>query len=312
MTRPGTRAGIAATVLAAIMWGSSFSVNDLGLGHMGPGAFVLLRFTIAAVVTLGILWIVKGRTGRSMALVRGTSAGGPPFWFWALCAANAAAFLLQYAAQTMTTPARTALFVNTSAFTVALIERVFFSMRLGPKRWLAIGLGFVGASVLIVGADQAAIARGRLLGDVLAMLAGFVWAIYFVANDRAVERVDPINLTAWTFAGTALLLIAAPLLDPWLARAPTAGLDATAWLAILYSGIVTTALAFGLWTYGLTRIRASISAVLLMVEILVASLVSIALGRESFGWVELVGAALLVGAVVLASSVATQDAVSKD
>jgi DME family drug/metabolite transporter len=146
------------------------------------------------------------------------------------------------------------------------------------------------------------------VGDVLAMLAGFVWALYFVYNDRAVEREDPIHLTAWTFAGTALILVAAPLLDPWLSRAPTSGIDATGAMAIVYSGIVTTALAFGLWAYGLTRIRASISAVLLMVEILVASLISIALGRETFGWVELVGAGLLIGAIGLASSVATSDA----
>lgn len=299
MARDRAAAGIAATVLAAILWGSSFSINDIGLGHMGPGTFVLLRFTVAAVVTLAALAFFRG---FDASLLRRR-------WFWGLCAANAAAFLLQYAAQTMTTPARTALFVNTSAFTVALIERVFFSMRIGPRRWVAIGVGFVGASVLLVGADLGALApRGRLVGDVLAMLAGLVWAVFFVANDRAVERADPIHLTAWTFAGTAILLAAAPLLDPWLSRAPTTGLDRTALLAVLYSGVVTTALAFGLWTYGLTRIRASVSAVLLMVEILVASLVSIALGRESFGIVELVGAVLLVGAVVLASTVATQDA----
>ena len=162
-----------------------------------------------------------------------------------------------------------------------------------------------------MGADPASIARGRLLGDGLAMLAGLLWAVFFVANDRAVERTDPINLTAWTFAGTAALLVAAPLLDPWLARDTASGFDRTALVAILYSGVVTTALAFGLWTYGLTRIRASISAVLLMVEILVASLVSIALGRESFTGVDLAGASLLVVAVLLAGSVASSDASSR-
>ncbi|MFP5341246.1 MAG: EamA family transporter, partial [Gammaproteobacteria bacterium] len=66
--------------------------------------------------------------------------------------------------------------------------------------------------------------------------------------------------------------------------------------------------AFGLWTWGLTRVRASVSAVLLLVEILVASLVSFAIGRESFGLAEYIGAALLVVAVLIASSVAKADA----
>jgi len=296
--RTGAAAGIGATLAAAVLWGSSFSVNDVGLRYVGPGTFALLRFAIGGVAAVGLLALL-GRADTRLLRQR---------WFWMLCAANAFAFLLQYVAQTMTTPARTALFVNTSAFTVALIERVFFHMRMGSARWLAVALGFVGASILIVGDDPRAILGGQLVGDLVAMTAGLVWAVFFVMNDRAVEREDPAHLAAWTFVGTATVLLAAPLLDPWLARPQTLGWTPTAFAAILYSGIVTTALAFGLWTYGLTRVRASVSAVLLMVEILVASLVSVALGRESFGLVELAGAAVLVVAVMLASAVARADA----
>lgn len=299
MTREkkGAAAGIAATLAAAVLWGSSFSVNDIGLSYVGPGLFAFLRFALAGLAAVGVLALM-GRADLHLLRKR---------WFWLLCAANALAFLLQYVGQTLTTPARTALFVNTSAFTVALIERIFYHMRMGPARWIAIALGFLGASILIAGGDPSKIAGGQLLGDILAMLAGFVWAVYFVMNDRAVEKEEPAHLAAWTFAGTAALLVLAPLLDPWLAR------DSVAWSAagipaIVYSGLVTTALAFGLWTFGLTRVRASISAVLLMVEILVASLVSVALGRETFGYVELVGAGVLVVAVMIASTVARTDA----
>jgi len=298
VARKGAAAGIAATLTAAVLWGSSFSVNDIGLDHVGPGLFSFLRFALAGGVALGVLALM-GRVRFDLLRHK---------WFWLLCATNAAAFLLQYVGQTLTTPARTALFVNTSAFTVALIERIFFHMRMGPKRWVAIGLGFVGASVLIVGGDPSQIAGGRLVGDLLAMVAGLIWAVFFVMLDRAVEREEPVHLSAWTFLGTAAFLVAAPLLDPWLARPDVGGLTPEAIPIILYSGVVTTALAFALWTYGLTRVRASVSAVLLMVEILVASLLSVALGREVFGWVELVGALVLVAAVMLASSVASNDA----
>lgn len=287
--------GIAATLAAAILWGSSFSVNDVGLAHVGPGAFVFLRFALAGLVTVGILALLRRADARI--LRHG--------WFWGLCLANALAFLLQYAAQTTTTPARTALFVNVSAFSVALIERALFGMRLGAPRWIAIVLGFTGAGVLIASGEG--LGGGRAWGDALALLAGLVWSVYFVYNDRAVEREEPIHLAAWTFAGTALMLVWAPLLDPWLSTRATSGIDAAGVAAIVYSGVVTTALAFGLWAYGLTRIRASISAVLLLVEILVASLVSVALGRETFGWVELAGAGLLGSAIVVASVVARAD-----
>jgi drug/metabolite transporter (DMT)-like permease len=290
--------GIAATLAAAVLWGSSFSVNDVGLDHVGPGTFVALRFALAAAVTLGFLALL-GRADTHLLRQK---------WFWGLCLANALAFLLQYSAQTMTTPARTALFVNVSAFSVALFERALFGMRLGVPRWVAILLGFGGAAVLIASGDPEGLRGGETLGDALALAAGLVWSLYFVYNDRAVEREDPVHLVAWTFGGTALLLAWAPFADPWLSPAGTTGMDGAGALAILYSGLVTTALAFGLWAYGLTRIRASISAVILLVEILVASLVSLALGRESFGAVDLAGAALLCAAIVVASLVAQRDA----
>lgn len=295
MTRASV--AIAATLAAAILWGTSFSVNDYGLRFVGPATFATLRFAIAAAVTLALLAFLRGLDLR---LLREP-------WFWAMCAANASGFLLQYMGQLSTTPARTALFVNTSAFTVALLERAVFRVPLGWRRALAVLFGFAGAAILIVGGDpRDALQGGRLVGDALTLLSGFAWSVYFVLNDRAVERAQPLPLAAWTFAGTALLLLPSLALDPLLTDRAPLEMTLPGALSILYAGTVTTALAFGLWTYGLTRLRASMSAVLLLVEILVASLVSVALGRESFGWVELAGAAVLVGAVVAASVLGDQ------
>lgn len=291
-----TPLAIAATLLAAILWGTSFNVNDIGLSQVGPATFVFLRFAIAGVVAVGALALLRR---AKLHLLRAP-------WFWALAATNAAGFLLQYLGQTLTTPARTALFVNTSAFTVALIERAVYKLPLGVKRAAAILAGFSGAAVLIVGGDPGTLRGGRLVGDLLTLASGLAWSVYFVMNDRAVEREDPVHLAAWTFLATAACLAPALLLDPLLgARAFAVGPVGAA--AILYSGVVTTALAFGLWTYGLTRLRASASAILLLVEILVATLLSVALGRETFGWMELAGAALLVAAVAGTSVLATHE-----
>lgn len=289
---PRASVAVAATLGAAIVWGTSFSVNDLGLAHVGPATFATLRFLLAGAVTLAVA-----------ATLRRLDTGplrSP--WFWAMAAFNALSFLLQYLGQTLTTPARTALFVNTSAFAVALLERVFLRARLGPARALAILVGVGGAALLVTGGDLSALSGGRLAGDLLTLGAGLGWSAYFVMNRKAVGERDPINVVAWTFALTGVLLV--PSL--WLDAEPLA-MDAAGAAAIVYSGLVTTALAYALWTYGLTRLRASASAVLLLVEILVASLVSLALGRERFGWVDLGGAALLVGAVVAMSLISARD-----
>lgn len=285
MTKPGKSAtpAVAATLLAAVLWGTSFHVNDVGLAHVGPATFATLRFGLAAVAAL-LAALLLGRLDA--AILRSP-------WFWLLCAFNATGFLLQYVGQTLTTPARTALFVNTSAFAIALLERAVYGTPIGRTRALAMLLGVGGAALLITGGDLSTLQGGRLVGDLIVLLAGFAWAAFFVMNRKVVREGDPLNATAWTFALTSLLLVPTLLLDP----APLQT-NAQGGLAILYAGLVTTALAFGLWAWGLTRIGATASAVLLLVEILVASLLSALLGRETFGTVELVGAAMLVGAVV--------------
>jgi drug/metabolite transporter (DMT)-like permease len=283
---------VTATLLAATLWGTSFSVNDRGLAYVGPGWFVVLRFAVGGLVVAAVALVLRRLDLR---LPR------DPF-IWALAAANATGFLLQYYGQTLTTPARTALFVNTSAFAVALVERYVLRKRLGWARVAAILAGCAGAVVLIVGEDPSRLRGGQLVGDLLELGAGLAWSVYFVLNDRAIATRDPVAVTAWTFLLSSLLALPVLLLDPqplaW--SAPGAA-------AVLYAGVVTTAAAYGLWTYGLRGIRPSASALLLLWEILVASLVSLAIKRETFGAVELVGAALLLCAVVAMGLIAARE-----
>ncbi len=279
--RPG--AAVAATLLAATLWGTSFSVNDAGLAYVGPAAFVVLRFAVGGALVVA----VGAALGRlDLKLLRS------PF-IWALALANAVGFLMQYAGQTVTPPARTSLFVNTSAFAVALLERFVLRHHLGWRRVLAILVGFAGAALLVVGEDPSKLSGGRLAGDALVLGAGLSWSVYLVMNSRAVERHDPLSVTAWTFVLSSVLLLPALAFDPTPLRFTWPGAA-----AVLYAGVVTTALAYGLWTFGLRGVSPSASALLQLWEILVASVVSLALARESFGPVELAGAALLVGAVV--------------
>ena len=292
MREPTARAAIGATLLAAVLWGTSFSVNDYGLAFVGPATFAMLRFALAGGVFLGVL-ALAGRLD--------TRVPRMPL-FWGLAVANALGFLLQYEGQTLTTPARTALFVNTSAFAVAILERFAFGMRIGPRRGLAILTGVAGAALLVTRGDLSTLEGGQLVGDLLALMGGLAWSVYFVYNRPALGRSDVWNVLGWTFLLTALLLLPATLLD----TAPLV-VQPEAWAPIAWAGIVTTAGAYGLWAWGLKRIRATTSAVLLLVEILVAALVSVTLGREAFGAWDLAGAALLVAAVIAMSLLAPDD-----
>jgi DME family drug/metabolite transporter len=290
----GATLAVLATLAAAVLWGTSFSVNDRGLHDVGPATFAMLRFALAGVVMLAAAALLRR---ASLAPLRA-------WWFWLLAAMNALGFLLQYLGQTLTTPARTALFVNASAFAVALLERLVFRAPLGRARVAAIAAGVGGATVLVAAGDPSSLRSGQLWGDLLTIASGLAWSVYFILNRKALQAWDPVNVTAWTFALSALLLVPALALD---AR-PLAVASGWGLFAVAYAGLVTSALAYGLWSFGLQSLRPSVSAVLLLVEILVATLISLATKRETFGWLELVGAAFLLGAVLAMTLIAEKDA----
>jgi DME family drug/metabolite transporter len=276
-------AALAATMGAAVLWGTSFNVNDIGLRHVGPATFVVLRFALAGAAALLVARLLGRLDARA---VRDP-------WMWALAVSNGVGFLLQYLGQTLTTPARTALFVNTSAFFVALLEYALFRVPVGPRRLLAITTGVAGATLLVTGGDPSSLSGGRLVGDLLVLGAGAAWSVYTVMNSRAVREGDPLNVVAWTFALSALVLAPALLLDEAPLRVP-----APALLPVVYTGLVTTAAAYGLWAFGLRFLRPTTVTVLLLFEIVVATLVSVVLlRRETLGAWELAGGAILFAAV---------------
>src|SRR5207245_396257 len=71
------------------------------------------------------------------------------------------------------------------------------------------------------------------------------------------------------------------------------------WVALAYYGLVVTVLAFVLWARGLAVVPASTAAVFTAVLPLSAVLLSYAILGEAFAWSHVLGAACVIGGIVL-------------
>lgn len=290
---PGRTRGLLLTLGAAALWGTSFPANDVGLDVLEPSAFAFWRFAVAASAAVALARL-RGRWDASL--------GRDPA-IWGLGAFNAAAFWFQYQGQVTTTPARAALFINLDVLWVALGAWLLLGQDLDRRHGGAVALALAGALILEVGGlgreglgAAASLEGGLLRGDLLTLAGGVAWAGYFLWNDREVDGDrDTVSLLAWTFVATAAWLAPALLLG---GAAPASRLG---WGAVLYTGLVCTVVAYELWSLGLESVTAPASAVILVVEILVAATIAAALGREAFSPLGLVGGAIVVAAIVLAA-----------
>jgi drug/metabolite transporter (DMT)-like permease len=147
-----------------------------------------------------------------------------------------------------------------------------------------------GSSLTIEGADT-------LVGDVVLIGAAAVWAIYTVGAQPLIDRYGPIQTTAWTLwvGSIGLFFIGLPglLAQDW------GDVGAAAWAGILYSSILSIGVAYLLWYWGVQRLGGAHTAIFSNLTPIVALAAgAIWLGEEITRY-SLIGAALVIGGVLL-------------
>jgi DME family drug/metabolite transporter len=179
---------------------------------------------------------------------------------------------------------------------IAALAAGFLGERLTARVAGALGVGIAGTALLIVGPRTGADVSARFAGGAaLALLAGLAYALSVVITKAALVRTPPLSLIAVSFAVGALAFAPA-LAAPEAIRQLAAG-----WLWLLYLGVVTTGIAYALYTVGLRHVSASVAGVVALLEPLTATLLGVLLFGERLGLLGAAGAALLLAAFVLLS-----------
>jgi len=281
---------------AAAIWGSSFVAIKLGLDAAPPATSAWLRFLVAGVVsTAGVA--VLGRL--RLPLLK------EPI-ILAIAAVNAGGFLLQYIGLADTNSAVAALLANIGVVVVAILAVRWLGERMTAGLLAAVGLAFLGGTLLATRGDLATLATPGFRGALFVAAASFVWSLFVVLGKLAMARgVATESEISWA----VLALSAVMLLPPAVAidGVPAlASLPAEAWWAALYNGVLCSSVAYVIYMRGLRELSATATAVLTVAEILVA----FALTAAVFGYVvagmEAVGAALVVAAILIASLASPQ------
>jgi drug/metabolite transporter (DMT)-like permease len=287
----GSRGAILATLGAGLLWGSSFSVIKVGLRTIDPYWFVVLRFACASVVAVSYLAIV-GRLRDAARLLRN------PLVIW-LGVANAVGFVLQFKGQTLTTAGHAALIINSCTIYVAIASRFVFRERFGPLKMLAVATGMLGVFLVTTGGRPGAALGSELRGDLLILVAAFTWTA-FILLDKKIVATLPVDVRALT--GAMVVVTAASALPFALlfgrgsfpSRSPE-------WWTVPYTAIFCTVIPFFLWTWGLKRITATTSSVIMLSEVVFALALAAAILDERLAPAGFAGSALIILAVLLAS-----------
>jgi O-acetylserine/cysteine efflux transporter len=224
-----------------LTWGLNFVVMKLGLRGLSPMLMGALRFAVAA---LPLLFVRRPDLPWRYLVAYGLAQGLGQFG-------------CLFLALRLGMPAGLASVVmQTQAFFTLLIGIPVLHERTRPSQWLGLGVA-LGGLIAIACAHGQGPGEMTLIGFVLTVGAALMWAIANVLG-RVAARVndyEPFRFIVWTSAVPVLpfLLLAAWMDGPQQVRAQLLAMDLPALCVVLYLGLASTLLAYGLWTQLLKR-----------------------------------------------------------
>lgn len=275
------------TILAGVLWGSSFPVIKIGLKYVDPYMFVFLRFLTASVIMFLLLLFTK-KLDRKFAnrsvLILGLF--------------NGVAYLLEYVGIAFTTASKSSLLVNLSTVWVAILSWLILKDRFGKKKILGIIFSIIGVFFVTTNLNFTELAGGMLFGDITVLLSGVGWSLFIVYSKKFISSADSsFQSMAWVLFITVLPLI--PFVP--LSGNLSLNLPIEAWVVIGYTAIFCWIIAYYFFLEGLKHISSVTSTIILLIEILVAVGISYVTLGEGFTFISVVGALLILSAITLVS-----------
>ncbi len=278
-------------MLAVVMiWGINFSVLKLALRDFSPLAFNALRFSTASLIILAIMRL----RGESFSLARRDLL--PVFGLGLLGHTFYQVIFINGLART--TSSNSSLLMATSPIWVAVFGHLVGIERNNRLVWAGILLSFSGTLLLILGDRQGlSLTGGKLLGDVLILVAAMAWAIYTTGSKPFLARYSPLKLTALgMLAGTVPLdLISLPALlrQDWMA------ISVGAWGGLLYSSVFAVAVGYVFWYTSVQRIGNARTAIYSNLTPVVAVIVAWLVVGDRLTPLQLLGALVVLGGILL-------------
>jgi drug/metabolite transporter (DMT)-like permease len=171
---------------------------------------------------------------------------------------------------------------------------IFLRQHVGRVVWLAAAASAVGV-YLLSGAQG-----GNLLGDALVFGCACSFSFHILATDRALKHHHPGALVVVQLGVCGLVcLVAATVMGDL--EAPS---GAAVWSALLVTSLAATALGFFVQTWAQQHAPPSRIAIIMASEPAFAGLFGYLIADERFSALDWVGAALILGAILLVEGVA--------
>ena len=283
-----TALGHVLTLMTIIIWGTTFVSTKVLLEAFTPIEILFFRFTLGY-LSLWAIYPRKGTYGTLRQELLFAAAG--------LCGVTLY-FLLENIALTYTLASNVGIIVAVVPFFTALLAHFLIKGERFTPRFF---LGFVAAfsGIFLIMANGAFVLELNPAGDLLALGAAFVWAVYSILMKKiGVNTSNMVTCTRRIFFYGIVMMVPALFLLPvnfdWdLFIRPVNAAN------LLYLGFFASALCFLAWSRVVEVLGAVKSSVYIYMVPVVAVIASALILGETLTWISITGILLTLCGVMI-------------
>ena len=276
--------GIVLLLITAIIWGSSFVAQSIGMESVDAFTFTGIRTTLGMLFLLPFTLIInKGFDFRKSTLKKGLILG-----IVFSIAQNFQQFAFYYS-----TSGKIAFITAFYMFFVPLFSVIFLKKKIAVLTWLSIIIGLLGLFLLCINPQDL---TNINMGDVLALICAVFYAVQIMLIDKFMEEnISGVQLSFMQFFVAAIVSIIAMFIfeQPNLADIKTAA------PSLFYSGIMSCGIAYTLQIVGQKHASPVVASLLMCLESVFAVIAAAIVLHEGMSPREAAGCLIMFAAIIL-------------
>ena len=281
--------GTLSLLSATVIWGFAFIAQSVGMDHIGPFTFQAVRCALAVLFLIPCTFLLEIRKlplSQSLAKWR-----DPRLWKAGLicgCALFVAASLQQIGL--VYTDAGKAGFLTAMYIVLVPVLGLFLKRKPPRSTFISVPLAVLGLYLL------SCMGVSRInIGDLCLMGCALAFAVQITCVDRFAGSVDGFRLNCIQSLVVSLLSVPFMLFTETV----TFGSLTACWMPLLFAGVMSMGVAYSLQIIGQKALEPTLASLIMSLESVFAALGGWWLLHERMTGGELLGCALVFGAVVV-------------
>ncbi len=269
-------------LLTSLLWGGNFVVAKSLVDHASPLTLTSLRWIIAVVALLPMVWWKEKRLLPSRNAL-------PPLFLMGIT--GVVLFnIFQFLALERTTSTNVGLISTLNTISIAFFSFIFLKEKITIFQTLSILLSLVGVLlVLSKGNINLLLSFHFNVGDLWMIAAVCVWGVYSVCSKWAMKTTSPLMSNLYSGIFGLLVLLPFNLKDFSISN-----VNHSFMLSLLYTGFISTVVCMVLWSIAIQKLGATTSGVFLNFNPIFTAILAFLFLGESISWTQGIGGLIVI------------------